>query len=277
MANLLSWVAWTPYILSATGLGVLDFSFPAVLGTTQLLGMLPGAYLGPILSAYIVTRVADGKVGLREWAGRLWRWRVSWRWYLAVAIGVPFALISTAIAVSDGAIQAPSVMVLVAYLPFLLIQMVTTGIAEEPGWRDFALPRLQRKYGPLGGTLILGPLWGAWHLPLFLSEWGGWPNVTWLTVGEFIASAVTFSVVITWVFNKTRQSLPLVMLLHVSVNTFFSLVFGEMFPSIADAAHMAHVQLLTTTMAATVLIVVTRGRLGYRPETEHPAQVSGQT
>jgi membrane protease YdiL (CAAX protease family) len=276
MANLLSWVAWTPYILSATGLGVLDFSFPAVLGTTQLLGMLPGAYLGPILSSYIVTRVTDGKAGLREWAGRLWRWRVSWRWYLAVAIGVPFALISTAIAVSDGAIHAPPVMVLVAYLPFLLLQMVTTGIAEEPGWRDFALPRLQRKYGPLGGTFILGPLWGAWHLPLFLSEWGGWPNVTWLTVGEFLASAVTFSVVITWVFNKTRQSLPLVMLLHVSVNTFFSLAFGEMFPSIADAAHMAHVQLLTATVAAIVLIVVTRGRLGYRPETEHPAQVSGQ-
>ncbi|MFJ3363595.1 CPBP family intramembrane glutamic endopeptidase [Streptomyces anthocyanicus] len=52
----------------------------------------------------------------------------------------------------------PPAAVLVAYLPGLVLQMITTGIAEEPGWRDFAMPRLQRRYGPFFGTLILGPL-----------------------------------------------------------------------------------------------------------------------
>ena len=43
LANLLSWVAWTPYILSGNGLGVLPFRFPEVLGTAQFAGVLPGA------------------------------------------------------------------------------------------------------------------------------------------------------------------------------------------------------------------------------------------
>lgn len=71
MANALSWIAWIPYILSEQGLGIWQFSFPAVLGTTQITGMLPGAYLGPITSALIITLIADGRVGLRRWAARL--------------------------------------------------------------------------------------------------------------------------------------------------------------------------------------------------------------
>jgi membrane protease YdiL (CAAX protease family) len=65
-------------------------------------------------------------------------------------------------------VQAPTIALLLAYPPMLLAQLATTGPAEEPGWRDFALPLLQRRFGPLAGTLLLGVLWGAWHLPLFL-------------------------------------------------------------------------------------------------------------
>jgi CAAX protease family protein len=266
LANLVSWVAWMPYILSANGLGVLHFGFPVVLGSTQFLGVLPGAYLGPILAAFVVTATADGRPGLRLWVGRLWKWRVSWRWYLSILIAVPGVLIVTSIALTDGQVRLPNVTVLVAYLPALLLQMVTTGVAEEPGWRDFALPRLQRRFGPLVGTLILGPLWGAWHLPLFLSQWGGWPDVDWTMPVEFIASAVVFSVVMTWVFNRTGESLPLAMLLHVSVNTFFSVAATDMFPSLT-VQDSTHVLLLASTVAAIVLLAATRGRLGYPSQT----------
>ncbi|GAA3543114.1 type II CAAX endopeptidase family protein [Nonomuraea rosea] len=274
LANLMSWVAWLPYILSATGLGVLDFTFPSVLGTTQFAGVLPGAYLGPILAAFIVTAVADGREGLRRWIGRMTKWRVSWVWYLVAALGVPAAIIAAALAVSDGDIRLPPVAVLAAYLPGLLIQMVTTGLAEEPGWRDFALPRLQRRFGPLGATAILGPLWGGWHLPLFLSEWGGWPDLTWMRVGEFIAFACVFSVVVTWVFNRTGQSLPLIMLLHVSVNNFMSIAYSDMFPSLATAEQASRVTLLAGATAALLVLVATRGRLGYRPAGEPAPEVT---
>ncbi|MEU7861278.1 type II CAAX endopeptidase family protein [Nonomuraea sp. NPDC049141] len=276
LANLLSWAAWLPYILSATGLGVLDFTFPSLLGSTQFAGVLPGAYLGPILAAFIVTAVADGREGVRRWVGRMTKWRVSWVWYVATAVGVPATIIITGLAVSDGDIHMPPVAVLVAYLPGLLLQMVTTGLAEEPGWRDFALPRLQRKFGPLVTTLVLGPLWGLWHLPLFLSEWGGWPDVTPMRVGEFVASCCVLNVVITWVFNRTGQSLPLVMLLHVSINNFLSIAYADMFPSIATAEQASHVILLAGTTAAIVVLVATRGRLGYRLAEEPTPEVAHQ-
>ncbi|MGW4460753.1 CPBP family intramembrane glutamic endopeptidase [Micromonospora sp. NPDC004704] len=273
LANLLSWVAWIPYVLSATGLGVLDFRFPTILGTTQTLGVLPGAYLGPITAAFIVTAVADGRAGLRRWVARMLRWRIGWRWYLSVLIGVPAALTITSVALSGGSIQAPPATALLVYLPVLVLQMISTGIAEEPGWRDFATPRLQRRYGPLVGTIILGPLWGAWHLPLFLSEWGGWPDVTWLMVGEFLVAATALSVVLTWAFNRTGESLPPVMLLHVSVNTFISVAWASMFPTIATAQNSTHVLLLTSAAGALVLLIATRGRLGYRPAVESPTRV----
>ena len=136
LANALSWIAWTPYILSNNGLGVWDYTFE--LG--QLTGMLPGAYLGPITSALIVTAITGGAAGLRQWGARLWRWRVRWHWYAIAVLGVPAALILTGLIVSGGQVMAPSVTVLAVYLPMLVLQMLTTGLAEEPGWRDFALP-----------------------------------------------------------------------------------------------------------------------------------------
>ncbi|MEV4890591.1 CPBP family intramembrane glutamic endopeptidase [Nonomuraea sp. NPDC055795] len=265
LANAMSWAAWSPYVLSANGLGIWDFTFPTLLGTTQFLGVLPGAYLGPIFAAYIVTRVTEGREGVRRWIARMTKWRVNWIWYLVTALGVPTAIIVTAASMAGEKLTMPPVAVLVAYVPGLVLQMVTTGLAEEPGWRDFALARMQRRFGPLAATALLGPLWAVWHLPLFLTEWGGWPDVTWMRVGEFIAFCCAFSVVVTWVFNRTGQSLPLVMLLHVSINNFMSIVYADMFPSIATPALASRVTLLAGTTAAVLVLIATRGRLGYRP------------
>ncbi|MFG1702653.1 CPBP family intramembrane glutamic endopeptidase [Nonomuraea sp. M3C6] len=263
MAYVLSWAAWTPYVLSENGLGILPFGFPALLGTTQLLGVLPGAYLGPIFSAFVVTAMAQGRPGLRAWAGRLAKWRVSWRWYVAIIVGVP-AVLTVALTTLGGTIPAvPSVAMLAAFLPGLILQMVTTGIAEEPGWRDFAMPLVQRRYGPLLGTLIVGPLWGAWHLPLFLTEWGG-PHLTWEQPVEFIITAIAFSFVMTWVFNRTGESLPLAMLLHTGVNNFFSLAAAEMFPRLTQQ-DTTQAFLFASIAVALVVLIATRGRLGYRP------------
>src|ERR1051325_1056782 len=76
LAFALSWIAWTPYVLGMNGLGVEpEIDFPKVMGTTQLLGVLPGAYLGPIFAAFLVTAAAEGRPGLRRWVGRLLRKR----------------------------------------------------------------------------------------------------------------------------------------------------------------------------------------------------------
>lgn len=263
LANLMSWLAWIPYILSQNGLGVWDYRFPDVLGTSQLLGVLPGAYLGPIASALLITAVADGRAGLRRWVGRMWRWRVRWHWYAITLLGVPAAMLATGFVFSGGQVSAPSLMVVAAYVPGLLLQMVTTGLAEEPGWRDFALPRLQRRFGPLAGSMVLGPLWAVWHLPLFLTEWGGFPDADWTRPVSFAVFCIAFNIVMTWVFNRTGESLPLSMLLHVSVNNFASIVWSEMFPTI-DSDLASHAMATGAVVAGVLVLVGTRGRLGYR-------------
>ncbi|WP_234434362.1 CPBP family intramembrane glutamic endopeptidase [Streptomyces sp. NRRL F-5126] len=264
MAFALSWLAWTPYVLSENGLGIAHFAFPSALGTTQLLGVLPGAYLGPILSAFAVTAVTDGRRGLRVWTGRLAKWRVGWRWYAGVIVAAPAALTVASVALGGAGPVLPSAAVLAAYVPGLLLQMVTTGLAEEPGWRDFAMPRLQRRHGPLTATLIVGPLWGIWHLPLFLTEWGGWPDVTWRQPVVFVVTTVAFSFVMTWVFNRSGESLPIAMLLHTGVNNYLSIAWSGMFPQLAPTA-TTHALLVASVAAALILLAVTRGRLGYGP------------
>ncbi|WP_432545442.1 CPBP family glutamic-type intramembrane protease [Kineococcus sp. SYSU DK004] len=261
LANLMSWLAWTPYVLSANGLGLWSYRFPELLGTSQLLGVLPGAYLGPIASAFLVTAVADGREGLRRWAGRMWRWRVDWRWYAFTLLGIPAAVLLSGLAFSGGQVAVPSTLALAAYVPALLVQVVTTGLAEEPGWRDFALPRLQDRFGPLAGSMVLGPFWALWHAPLFLTEWGGWPHAHWSRPVAFVVFCLAFNLVMTWVFNRTGQSLPLAVLAHVGVNNVSSVLWAETFPAI-DADRAVVATAAGAVVGAAVLLVATRGRLG---------------
>ncbi|AXG82777.1 CPBP family intramembrane metalloprotease [Streptomyces paludis] len=261
LAYALSWLAWTPYILSENGLGVWDHDFGAG-GSGQILGILPGAYLGPICSALLITSLTEGRQGLRNWRARMVGFRVGWHWYLLVMVSVPAALTLATIALTDTTPVLPAAMILAVYLPGLLIQMITTGLAEEPGWREFAMPRMQNRYGPLVATFIVGVLWGAWHLPLFLTDWGVAAGMEPLRVAEFLVTALAFSYVMTWVFNRSRESMPLVMLLHTSVNNFFSLAWSDMFPELTDKQG-SHAFLLAAVTAAIIVLAATRGRLGY--------------
>ncbi|MPY59961.1 CPBP family intramembrane glutamic endopeptidase [Streptomyces spongiae] len=261
---LLSWTAWVPYALSENGLGLWHFTFPGGAGGSQLLGVLPGAYLGPITSALLVTGITEGRAGLRAWRSRMTKFRVNWRWYAVVLVAVPAALTLAVVALGDRAPQMPSAMILAAFLPGLLLQMITTGLAEEPGWREFAMPRLQDRFGPLAATVIVGPLWGLWHLPLFLTEWGGYPDVTGTAVLKFVVTAIAFSFVMTWVFNRSGGSMPLVMLLHCGVNNYFSIAAADMFPWLSRES-ASNASLLALLTAALILLATTRGRLGCPP------------
>jgi membrane protease YdiL (CAAX protease family) len=211
-----------------------------------------------------VTLANRGRAGVKQWLGRFLRWRVGWRWYVGVIGGVPLVLTVAGLFMASGEHEGePMTMtVVLSYLPLLALQMLTTGLAEEPGWRDFALPRLQPRFGPLGANMILGPLWGCWHLPLFLTSWAGWPDVQISDVVEFIATAIALCIVMTWVSNKTRQSLPLQMLLHSSINNTVSVIWGSLFPTMGHDELTRGVLIVAATIAV-VLLVGTRGQLGW--------------
>jgi uncharacterized protein len=270
----LSWLAWIPYVLSQHGLGVWSIPFPQFLGTAQFTGVLPGALLGPLGSAFLVTALADGRPGLRRWAHRLWHWKVAGRWYALALVGVPAIIVASGLPFSDGVVQAPGLAVLLSLVPGLVLQVFTTGLAEEPGWRDFALPRLQDRLGPLGAVAVLGPVWAGWHLPLFLSDWGGWPDAPWTQVLWFCGFCVSFNVIVCWVFNRTGQSLPLVTLLHCGVNNTSSMLWSSVYPTI-PADRMVLGLFIVSTVAAALVLVLTRGRLGLPATVEfvHSARV----
>ncbi|GIJ47244.1 CAAX amino protease [Virgisporangium aliadipatigenens] len=274
----LSWMFWMPYILSDHGLGLEpDIKIPGGQLGGQLIGVLPGAYVGPLGAAFIVTALAEGRAGLRNWARRLTHWRVGWKWFFAVLVTVPAVILVAPLALPKtwGHLSMPSIMILAAYLPLLIMQFLTTATAEEPGWRDFALPRLQDRFGPVLGTVVLGLLWGAWHLPLFLTEWGG-PNVTWTLPVVFILGCVPLSLVMTWVFNRTGQSVPLIMLLHAGINTTYSLVWPEVYTNLDADTDSILAQLIASVVVSVVLIVATKGRLGLRADSQPHVEESAE-
>ena len=108
---------------------------------------------------------------------------------------------------------------------FLFI-LLFIGLGEEPGWRGFALPHLQTKHSPLIASLILAPVWALWHLPLIGNEFP-WPIVL-----PFVLSVFGATLMLTWLFNRTKGSVLLPMLFHATVNTvgagmIFPLFSGE--------------------------------------------------
>lgn len=171
-----------------------------------------GAF-GPLVAALVVVPVLRGRAGLRELGARLVRWRVSWFWWV-LAVGVPL-VVHLVNAFAHGRSVAPGSDALTAFLLTFALRLVnpTDGpLAEEPGFRGFALPTLQGSgWSPLTATAILAGLVAGWHLPLFFLEEGGVsPSV--LVTGLLTTAAVTFWY--SWLFNRTGGSVLLTLVAH---------------------------------------------------------------
>jgi uncharacterized protein len=137
-------------------------------------------------------------------------------------------------------------------------------LGEEPGWRGFALPRLQRLDSPLVGSLILGPSWAFWHLPLFWIPAWNFPS-TIRNIVMFVIAATAFTIVMTWIFNNTKGSLFIAVLVHTSFDTVLAIVNRQFpVPIVNDYGTNVPV-LIGLGLLALVLIALTRGRLGYQP------------
>jgi membrane protease YdiL (CAAX protease family) len=268
MAYGFSWIAWIPFVLSQDGLGLLPFR-------PGQAALLPGAYLGPLLSGLLMTAALEGKPGVGRLLRRFVQWRVGWYWYPLILCGVPIIIMAGFLAQS-GAEQALHIPFpqLVLFFPLVLImEILTSGLAEEPGWRGFALPRLQQRFGSLLGSCLLGLLWGGWHLPLYLTDWGN--GAGWLEIGEFILGTVSFAIMFSWVFNHTRGSLLIAILLHATIDAFTSTAAGTgLFSEQWLLKHEYLAILLGFGAVALVLVVVTRGRLGYRRASSPPDTAS---
>jgi membrane protease YdiL (CAAX protease family) len=266
MAYGFSWIAWIPYVFAQDGLGVLPVHL------TQA-GLVPGAFIGPILAGFLMTGAMEGKPGVKHMLRRMVQWRVAWYWYLVPLVVVP-ALTLLGFMTLPGAKQAlhPVFPQLFWIFPAaLVLEIFTSGLAEEPGWRGFALPRLQKRFGPLLGTVILGMLWQCWHLPLYLTEWGRGAGMEQISLS--VASSIGISILITWVFNHTQGSLLMAILIHAALDAFGVTLLTSFFTP-AWLEKNSYLALLIGFGTFAILITVfTRGRLGYK-QTSVPTDIT---
>jgi membrane protease YdiL (CAAX protease family) len=269
-----TWAFLLPFALSrgVNGLGILPYRLPDIVFIIAFVLCTPA---GPALASLSVTAVTSGKAGLGLLLRRCVQWRVGIGWYLIAIFGF-IPIWGVEISVFYGvnfplALLLKWTLIFTVFFPQAVFIILTASFAEELGWRGFALPRLQQRYGPVLGTVILGTLHGLWHLPVFFTGLLG-PFILTSYVG-FLIVAIATTFFYTWVFNHTKGSVLIATLTHG---------FGD---AASFVAVLIPAQLVVTGWArpfvyggwqadnivifgalALLLLVFTRGRLGYNPE-----------
>jgi uncharacterized protein len=201
-----SWGLWIPVLLADPDVG----QWPLVLGG-----------FGPALAAATVVR-AGGR-GIGSWLRSIARFRLPVSRYVA-ALGVPIVVV----AIQLGAAAARGYPVALGELPDRLLEFVTVfvlvalvgGGQEEFGWRGWLQPALQERISPLLAAVAVGVVWAVWHLPLFWL-YGGYDRTI---AGFYLPTTVGLSVVIAFLWNRSRRSVIVAIALHASFNAANSLL-----------------------------------------------------
>ena len=197
----------------------------------QLSGLLmfPLMIIGPAIAGLSLRFITDGAAGVKALLGGMLHWRLPARWY-AVLLLPPLLVLGVLTALHY--LVSPAFAV--HWLPLGLVYGIAPGLLEEIGWSGYAYGAMARKLGGLRAALILGVLWGIWHLPVIDFLGGAYPHgAYWLLfVLAFIFSMTAMRVIIAWVYIHT-QSLLLTQLLHAASTA--SLVIFSPFP--ITAAH----------------------------------------
>jgi uncharacterized protein len=246
----LSWSLWA-----------LAWAVDAPLGGPRWLAAVPfllGGF-GPPAAAWLLLR--RDHQGRQRWVRSILHWRVPGRYYL-VALALPALLFGVANVVV-AVLGEPVEVGLLAdrwprYLATFAFVLVLGGALEEPGWRGYALPRLQARFTPLGATALLGLAWGVWHVPIYGPL--GW-------VVPFVLAFFY-----TWLFNRTGSVL-LCILLHASFTPAQDqlLLLRDEVHGVTDLAiGVAYLG------AAVALIVLTRGRLGAARPDQPPSRLPAE-
>lgn len=205
-----SWfVFWGPLAL---------FKIPAISFVSDIKGpswaialYLVGGF-APSLLAIFLTWKKEGLPGLRILGQHIIQFKLGWRWYVFTFLIV--------IAGTAGQLTINKLLgntfngylfwgQLGSFLPLLIIGP----LSEEIGWRGYALERLQTRWNALTSSLIIGLVWALWHLPLLMMVGTSFHESGDPFIG-FLIKMIASSVLYTWLYNNTKQSLWSAILLH---------------------------------------------------------------
>jgi membrane protease YdiL (CAAX protease family) len=261
IAYLGAWIPAVSLALSQRGLKVIAIPDGLALGLFLLAN-----YTGPFLAAFLVTAATDGRAGVGQLLRRLVQWRIGVGWYLLALFAYPLifavGLLPTLGPAALVAIVQKWPLFLTVYLPTIPLSIVVFGtLGEETGWRGVALPRLQLRHGALVGTLILAGLHALWHTPAYFIPGAILPGAFDPVV--FVANSLAIvaeAILWTWVFNRARGSVLIAILFHAASNA-----NSAYFPQLLPLPHDPWATFKILGVCALVVIVATRGRLGYQP------------
>jgi len=225
---------------------------------------------GPTLAALIVTARGEGRAGVRRLLRTAAEWRLPARWYLLVFLFPP-ALMALALLVADrGAATLAEFRIGAALgaIPAAYLLALPFGpLGEELGWRGFAFPRLAARYGAARASLALGAIWTFWHVPMMLwSPGAAIPSflpLSAFSVAIYLVQITSESVLLGWLFLRTRGSVLLAILAHLTFNTAAPVLYGalpEVGAGLERGAHLAHVGLLAAVALAALARISPRPR-----------------
>jgi uncharacterized protein len=203
-----AWMLW---------MGASALSGSVVSPGLRALLFLPGTF-APALVALVLTAWGEGRQGVETLLRRLFRWRVGLRWYVFAVSYMAAIKLSAALVyrVSTGSWPRFGEEAWYVMLAATIFSTVVGGQAgEEIGWRGYALPRLELRLGLTGGSLLLGVVWAAWHLPLFFLRGGDLAGQSFLF---YLLALPAISTAMAWLYWRTGGSLLLTMLMHAAIN-----------------------------------------------------------
>jgi membrane protease YdiL (CAAX protease family) len=249
---LISWPVW------ALGNTIL----PKDLTTITL---IIGAF-GPFLAAIIIIKATGGRSEFANWFKITFNFKINAVWYLLGGIVLPFLiaaghhLIYLAFGGKSGIVFNSDWL---TYFAYLFSTTLLTGGNEEPGWRGYITPVLMNRFNILLAHVIIGTGWALWHLPLYLfGNWGGDDQpFIWLVI-----YCIPLSMILTWLYYKSRKSIIPVMLLHAGTNVVFRYFPMEtkIFDSVND--EFTVIKTIVYWLFAVIILIISKGTLGYKKQ-----------
>jgi membrane protease YdiL (CAAX protease family) len=204
-----AWVLWG-YWIPAMPPGGLEFSRPFLLTAI-------GGGFAPSLAAIAIAWLLGGGKGVAKLLAPLRQWRLHPGWYGLALLLVP-ALTLISITIQGSAIGPLEWGDMSALIPIALVWPLLAALGEEIGWRGFLQPRLQPRFGIAGTALVIGIIWGLWHLPadwIGMKAYGDWFLAAFLVNGPIVLTG--HAIIMAWLWNRTNGSLLLMVLYHLSI------------------------------------------------------------
>lgn len=211
---------------------------------------------GPTLSGFLTTWLAYGREGLQAIWKRVRIGRMGLWWLALLIIPTVTALTPILRWAAGYPVNVDAMLNLLG--PGLALGLIA-GLMEEFGWRGFLLPHLLKRYSPLTATLLLGLIWGGlWHGYADYFALGGRGLVSWILIlllGPILLTA--WSLIITWVYERTQGSLLIAYFMHASLSS-SALIFGQSYTTTAEEITWTAISVGVAVVAAAIIWVFVR-------------------